>query len=180
MDIPSDIVNLLFVGSPGAMERAFAAAGWVEADTFRASTAFRTVRAFTENQGYQNAPMSTLLIEGRAPDYSVSKTLNTFAKRHHARIWARPETWDGDQVLLAAATRDVGIALAPKARTLVHLINERIDNERAKVVNELDLTGCVDATELIPRPWVPNDTGNSTGRPADYGWGHCRCAAQLV
>ena len=162
-DKPSDLANLLIIGSPGALERAFAAAGWVEADTFRASTAFRTIRSFTENQGYQHAPMSTLVVEGRVPDYSLSKTLNTFSKRHHARIWSRPETWDGAQILMASATRDVGIALAPKARTLVHLINERIDNERAKVINDLDLTGCVDATELIPRPWVPTETRNATG-----------------
>lgn len=162
-DKPSDLANLLFIGSPDALERAFEAAGWVQADTFRASTAFRTIRSFTENQGYQNAPMSTLLVEGRAPEYSLSKTLNTFSKRHHARIWSRPETWDGAQILMASATRDVGIAFAPKARTLVHLINERIDNERAKVVNDLNLTGCVDATELIPRPWVPTETRNATG-----------------
>ena len=162
-DKPSDLTNLLFVGSPDALERAFAAAGWVEADTFRASTAFRTIRAFTENTSYRNAPMSTLLIEGRVPDYSLSKTLNTFSKRHHARIWSRPETWDGAQVLMASVTRDVGIAFSPKGRTLVHLINERIDNERAKVINDLDLTGCVDATELIPRPWIPAEISNATG-----------------
>lgn len=162
-DRPSDYTNLLFIGSGGALERAFTAAGWVGADKYRASTAFQALRSFTENQGYQNAPMSTLLLDGRAPDVSLSKTLNTIAKRHHVRIWSRAETWKGNPILAASATHDIGIVFAPKGRMLTHIISGYIDHERAKIINDLDLTGCVEAAELVPRPWAPGEARTATG-----------------
>ena len=43
------------------------------------------------------------------------------------------------------------------------MIDEYIDNERSKVVNDLGFTGCVEAMDLVPRSWVPRDAHNSTG-----------------
>jgi hypothetical protein len=38
-----------------------------------------------------------------------------------------------------------------------------IDNERAKIVNDLVFTGCVDSAERFERPWVPTGARNGTG-----------------
>jgi len=43
------------------------------------------------------------------------------------------------------------------------VLDEPIDNERTKVVNDLMFTGCVDSLDMVPRPWVPQDAYNSTG-----------------
>jgi hypothetical protein len=40
-----------------------------------------------------------------------------------------------------------------------------VDNERAKVVNDLVYTGCVDAAELMDRSWVPRELKGSNGWP---------------
>src|SRR5258707_7365781 len=50
-----------------------------------------------------------------------------------------------------------------RSHNLIHIIDEFIDSERAKVVNDLVYTGCVDGVELMPRPWVPKEARNSNG-----------------
>ena len=65
--VPSDITNLIFIGSAGAVERAFAASDWVQVDTLTAESTYSTIRSVAENQGYKTAPMSTLLLGGQAP-----------------------------------------------------------------------------------------------------------------
>ncbi len=50
-----------------------------------------------------------------------------------------------------------------KQKPFIHVIDQYIDNERSKVVNDLEFTGCVQAMELVPRPWAPQDAYNSTG-----------------
>jgi opacity protein-like surface antigen len=44
------------------------------------------------------------------------------------------------------------------------VIDEHIDDERSKVVNDLTFTGCVEAVQLVPRPWAPADVSNGTGQ----------------
>jgi LssY C-terminus len=57
---PSDLTNLVFVGSPAALQRAFAAAGWLPTDDLTAGTTFRTIKTLSGNQTYTQAPMSVL------------------------------------------------------------------------------------------------------------------------
>jgi opacity protein-like surface antigen len=162
---PSDFTNLVFLGPPAAVQRAFRAAGWVEADRLSTISGFMTMRSIAENQGYQAAPMSTLLLDERRPDATISKTLNTFSKRHHARIWYLPETWNGMSVSTASSTQDIGISISRKQKMFIHVIDTFIDNERAKIVNDLVFTGCVEAAELVARPWLPKNAHNATGEP---------------
>jgi hypothetical protein len=161
--IPSDLTNLLFIGSAGALERAFAASGWEPTDDLTAQSTYSTVRSIAENQGYRRAPMSTLLLGGQKPKYAYAKTLNTFSKRHHLRIWLTAEKWQGQPVWTSSSTHDIGIGFSKENKTFIHLIDTHIDNERAKVVNDLFLTGCVTGVQLVARPWVPRDAKNGTG-----------------
>lgn len=153
--VPSDLVNIVLLGSGPAMRRAFRAAGWVEADQFSASSAFLTFRSIAENQGYQAAPMTTLLLDERPPGHELSKTLNTFARRHHVRFWSRLGDWNGLEVLAGAATHDTGIIFSRRNRSFTHSIDPWIDDERTKIVNDLLFTGCVAAYERVPRDWLP-------------------------
>lgn len=162
-NIPSDITNLVFIGSAGALQRAFTAAGWVPVDSLTVETTYRTVRSIAENQGYNAAPMSTLLLDNKQPGLAYSKTLNTFAKRHHLRIWKTAQSWNGQTVWTSSATHDIGIGFSRSNKTFIHLIDSRIDNERAKVVNDLIFTGCVSNVQLVSRPWIPPDATNGTG-----------------
>jgi hypothetical protein len=162
-ELPSDFTNLVFIGSADALQHAFAASGWVIVDTVTAESTYGTIRSVAENQGYRRAPMSILLLDGNAPDYAYAKTLNTFSKRHHLRIWTSKETWNGEPVWTSSSTHDIGIGFSKKSKTFIHLIDSNIDNERAKVVNDLIYTGCISGVQLVKRPWLPTDAKNGTG-----------------
>ena len=161
--IPSDITNLIFIGSADEVERAFAASDWVQVDSLTAESTYATIRSVAENQGYKTAPMSILLLGGQAPKYAYAKTLNTFSKRHHLRVWASSLPWNGQTVWTSSSTHDTGIGFSKKNKTFIHLIDSHIDNERAKVVNDLIFTGCVSNVQLVARSWIPKDAKNGTG-----------------
>lgn len=160
---PADMVNLIFVGDPVWLERAFDAAGWVRAHKLTRETGWDTFTSVAEARAYPEAPMGKMLLDEQAPDYELSKTLNTYSKRHHVRIWTQPPSFRGRSVLAAASTQDTAIDFSLKRMKLLHLIDRNIDNERAKIVNDLVFAGCVDAAELIDRPWVPTQMKNSSG-----------------
>lgn len=159
----SDITNLILIGPREGVMRAFEAAGWLQVDQLTAGSTFMTLKTVGGNQVYRQAPMSMLVLEGKEPLATLSKTTNTFNARHHLRLFDPGATFHGDTVLTASSTQDIGIAFSRKAKTFIHVIDEYIDNERSKVVNDLEFTGCVTGVELVPRPWVPLDAYNSTG-----------------
>ncbi len=159
----SDITNLIFIGNPEALRRAFLAAGWTAADTLTAAATFETVKTLAGNQTYTQAPMSVLMLGDERPIFAMEKSTNTFSSRHHVRVFATGETFEGEPVLTASSTQDIGIAFSSAQKTFIHVIDQYLDNERSKVTNDLDFTGCVDSVDLVSRPWVPRDAYNSTG-----------------
>ncbi|MBI3667788.1 MAG: LssY C-terminal domain-containing protein [Acidobacteria bacterium] len=160
---PSDLTNLMFIGSREGLEKAFEEAGWQAAAKLNAQSGLETFRAIAENRGYKEAPVSTLLLDGKKPDLAFQRQNNTFAKRHHLRIWRRPGAFQGQEVWVAAATHDIGIEFSPESRTFIHKVENQIDRERAKVVNDLALTGQVKGLALVERPEAPRESQNATG-----------------
>jgi LssY C-terminus len=159
----SDITNLIFIGSPDALRRAFLAAGWTAADTLTAAATFETVKTLVGNETYTQAPMSMLMLGDEKPIFAMEKSTNTFSSRHHVRVFATGETFDGQPVLTASSTQDIGIAFSSTQKTFIHVIDQYLDNERSKVTNDLEFTGCVAGVDLVSRPWVQRDAYNSTG-----------------
>ena len=160
---PSDVTNLMYIGTREQIEAAFQAAGWATAAQLDAVSGLETMRAVAEQRGYKEAPMSTLLLEGRPPVMVYQKQYNTFAKRHHLRIFQRPEKFQGREVWVCAATHDTGIDFSPENRTFIHKIDSQIDRERAKVVFDLMYADKVKAVALVERPKVPTASENATG-----------------
>jgi hypothetical protein len=159
----SDITNLMFIGTEAELGGAFAAAGWNTAAQLSARSKLETFRAIAENRGYKEAPMSVLLLEGAKAALDYQKQNNTFAARHHLRIWRRPDTFLGKPVWVCAATHDTGIEFSAENRTFIHKIDSLIDRERSKVVNDLIFGGRVKGLALVERPAVPKETKNATG-----------------
>jgi hypothetical protein len=160
---PSDITNLLLVGTEDALRRAFAEAGWSVAAGLNPLSKFETLRALAEDRGYSEAPVSVLLLDGKPPDLVFEKTNNTFARRHHLRIWRRPGSFRGRPVWAVAATHDIGIDFSEAGRTFIHRIDSHIDREREKVAGDLLFTGRVEGFDLVERPAVPRQGRNATG-----------------
>jgi hypothetical protein len=160
---PSDMTNIMFAGTQDQLERAFTAAGWSSAAANNSVSKFETFKAIAESRGYKEAPVSILLLDGNPPDLVFQKQNNTFSQRHHLRIWRRPGTLRGEPLWVCAATHDIGIDVSPEEHTFIHKIDSQIDRERAKVVNDLLLTGTVKAVAMIDRPAVPREGANATG-----------------
>jgi LssY C-terminus len=160
---PSDITNLLLIGSEDEVRQTFTAAGWSVASGLTTEAKFETFKALAENRGYKEAPVSILMLDGKAPDIVFEELNNTFSSRHHLRVWRRPSTFQGQPVWSVAATHDTGISFSEENRTFIHKIDPQIDRERAKVVNDLLFTGKVQSVELVERPKVPQHGQNATG-----------------
>ena len=161
--LPSDLTTIMFIGDQKQIEDAFAAAGWSSAQALNQESKLETFRALAEERGYKEGPVSVLLLDGKPPDMVFQKTNNTFAARHHLRIWHRPEKFDGKDVWVCAATHDTGIDFSERDRTFIHKVDPQVDRERAKVVNDLLFTGKVQALALVDRPNAPTSLQNATG-----------------
>jgi hypothetical protein len=159
---PSDITSLMFLASRQQIEDAFQKAGWSPAAKLNDQSKLETFRAMAEMRGYQEAPVSVLLLDGRAPDLVFEKLNDTFAARHHVRIWQRPGGFSGKGIWVCSATHDTGISFSDVNRTFIHKIDPQIDQERAKVVNDLVFTGLVRGLSLVERV-LPPDLFNATG-----------------
>jgi hypothetical protein len=161
--VQSDITNLMFIGPEEQLTAAFHEAGWSTAAALSAQTKLETARAIIEARGYKEAPVSILLLDGKPPDLVFQKQNDTFAQRHHLRIWKRPVTFQDKPVWVCAATHDIGIDFSEENRTFIHKIDPQIDRERAKVVNDLLLGGKVKSLALVERSDVPRHSRNATG-----------------
>jgi hypothetical protein len=171
---PSDILNVMVIGSKEQMELAFEAAGWTGAQRRSLWTVFLSYQALVERRPYEQAPMSNMSFSGRPPDTAFQKGLNTFAKRHHIRVWKNPAAEGPEPVWVATATEDTGIGFSWKKMHFVHEIDPKIDNERAKVVNDLIFTGCVDSATLVERELPYADSKRTDGRVAVLRLNDCQ------
>ena len=144
-DHPSDLINLLFLGTRDQISKAFHAAGWSGAQPRSLVSIYRMYHSMVQRSGYSTAPMGRLMFNGVTADADFQKSLDTFSKRHHIRLWEQQGTgaWFG------AATEDVSYTL--KRSHLTHATDPQIDDERNKVLNDLAFTGCLDSAGSIDR-----------------------------
>ena len=160
---PSDLVNLMFVGSKEQISAAFLAAGWTQASPSNMHSRFQGIRAFVEGRGNASFPMSALLLNDEEADMSWQKGFDDMSKRHHIRIWKQPQTWDGQEVWAGAATRDIDFAYMHHGAAMTHRIDGNIDQERDKIAYDLAYTSYVDVLDWAERSRVPGVTRNGTG-----------------
>jgi hypothetical protein len=161
--VPSDPTNLMFIGSEKEVVSAFSEAGWIPASDLNVKSALKTATATLRQTGYSEGPMSTLLLHGKPPDLVFQKSLNTFAKRHHLRIWQIKQTYEGRAVWVAAATHDIATSNERGGTKWSHRIDPHIDRERDWVVSDLLFIGSAASYADVSRPNAPTKLGNATG-----------------
>ena len=161
----ADLVNLAFVGSREQVVTAFHDAGWVNSENLTTHSFMHQFYAFLNNSVYAQAPMRPFLLDGQPADMNWQKSLNSYARRDHLRMWKWSSSEDGKTVWLSASTHDAGAALSLKRHEFVHHISPDIDEERSKVIRDLTAAGCVQSVHMVQRPDVPRLTQNSSGDP---------------
>ncbi|MFL6415503.1 MAG: LssY C-terminal domain-containing protein [Bryobacteraceae bacterium] len=153
---PSDLLNIFFLGTRDQLNRAFRAAGWSGAQDRSLVTIYRMYHCMIQRTSYSAAPMGKLKLNGMIADVDYQKSLDTFSKRHHIRLWKQPNT----DVWLSAATEDVSYRI--HRGHLTHASDPHIDDERAKVLNDLAFTGCLESAGLMSRDWAVQPDPDST------------------
>jgi hypothetical protein len=178
---PSDLTNVMIVGSRDEIAGAFAAAGWSAPRPLTFGRRVRWRRAIGLRRGFDSAPMSSLLLNGEPADMSWEKGLNDVSKPHHIRLWKLEAGWKGQDVWIGAATRDVDFGYLRAGRPFAHRIAPDVD--RDKVAYDLAFTGCTDRLDWAPRANLPMVTENATGDAmstdtslAVVELNHCRAA----
>lgn len=157
---PGDPINLVFIGTESQIQQAFEKAGWDVPAVKQNNSVWKTVQAVIQGQGYGTAPISNLYLFSRPQDLAFEKVLNTFAMRHHLRLWrSSDKTPDGREIWLGAAVHDTGFDIHPGVAS--HATDPHLDDERAKVGADLVDTGLVASTQLVtpPKPLSRGTTG---------------------
>src|SRR5215470_4670906 len=160
---PSDLTNLIFVGSKQRLTSAFTESKWLEADDLGVKAAMKVAQATLRNTGYNSAPVSTLLLNGQPPDLVFQKSLNTFAKQHHIRIWKLKKTYKGQDVWVGAATHDIATSNSRGYTKWSHRIDPHVDRERDWIQSDLLFSGMAIAYADMDRPHAPKRAANATG-----------------
>jgi hypothetical protein len=161
--VDADVVNLALVGSREQVENAFQQAGWHTSDPFTKRSFAHTFYAFLNNSSYDQTPMKTFLLDGKPADMSWQKSLNSYNRRDHLRMWQWSETSDSGSVWLSSSSHDARATLSVKHHEFVHHIAPDIDDERSTVIRDLELAGCVRSVHFVPRPGVSSVTRNANG-----------------
>jgi len=157
------LINILLIGSRHQVENAFIAAGWLPADRNPYHAFLREFGAFLTLSNYSTMPVSRQFVGGQAQDSSWQKSLNSYAKREHLRIWGGTRSVLGQQAWLGAYTRETGAALSVRYHKFIHHIDPNLDEGVNMLVRDLTLSGCVESVHLLPRPDLPQALINSTG-----------------
>lgn len=154
--IQGDFVNVILVGSEAQVKNAFATSGWDSPIKMGTKADFDTFIKTAKGQGYDHEPVSQQLMFGRAPDLVFQRVTDTFAKRHHVRIWKTDQQFNGQPVWVAPATHDIGVEFSTAHRSFTHRTDNNIDGEREKIVNDLTTFQTIQRFSYVLRAPAPD------------------------
>ena len=137
-----DPINLAVRGSQEQLEAALNEAGWTKADPVDLRSSLRIVASTITRRSYDEAPVSPLLLFGRAQDVAFQQEVDgNPAQRHHVRFWKCPDGWllpGGYRVdWLGAGTFDRSVGLSLFTLQITHKIDANTDIERDHIVSTL-------------------------------------------
>ena len=165
--IPGDPINVGLVGSREDVARAFHAAGWDPADRITLRTSVDIGLSVLLDRPYTDAPVSTLLFDGKPQDLAFEKPVGSSAdQRHHVRFWqilqAEPL---GPPLWLGAASFDRGVGLSHDTGQITHHIGPDLDAERQLVIADLTAAGWIASTTIVDGVGATTTGRNGGGDP---------------
>lgn len=165
--IPGDPINVGLVGGRDDLLKAFAAAGWRPADPITIRTSIEIGISVLLDKADPDAPVSTLLFDGRPQDLAFEKPVGSSAdQRNHVRFWQSDPFALGDGPLwLGAASFDRGVGLSHDTGQITHHIGPDIDAERDLVITDLSKAGWISSTQVIEGSGATQSGRNGGGDP---------------
>lgn len=162
--IPGDPINIGIAGQKAQILTAFAKAGWDTADELTLRTAVEIGLAVLFDRPYPDAPVSTLVFEGRPQDMAFEKPIGESPdKRNHVRFWLTAQLVDGKELWLGSASLDTGAGVSHDTGQITHHIGPDIDAERNLVIADLEGTGTVARVFEIEGRGATQDGRNGGG-----------------
>jgi LssY-like putative type I secretion system component LssY len=156
-----DPMNLIFLGTLEDLDSAFLRAGWVGPKRTSFGTVSREIVAGLANRQSIGAPLSTQYFRGRPQDLAYQLAGPNARYRHHARIWQLDSL---ASIWVGGATEDAGMKVNPFKGRFTHAIRPAIDQERDRIVLELEATGCADLVDYVAVPGAVQHGRNSSGQ----------------
>ena len=156
-----DPINLVLLGSAMDLKGAFERAGWLSPLRGTVRTVTTEIVAGLDNQQAIAAPLSSQYLAGRRQDVAYELAGPNAKFRHHARFWQLDST---SPAWVGAATNDVGVTFNPFIGRFTHRIDPAIDDERDRIVQELEATGCADLINYLAVPGAVKQGRNHTGQ----------------
>jgi hypothetical protein len=146
--IPGDPLNVGLVGEKGDVILALHAAGWYPADAITLKSSIEIAGSVVFDRPYDEAPVSTLIYEGRKQDLAFEKPIGDSAdRRNHVRFWkVLDKGLEGRPVWLGSATLDQSVGLNAYTGQFTHHIAPDIDDERNRLI--ADLTSAKTVTSI--------------------------------
>ncbi|MBA3915358.1 MAG: LssY C-terminal domain-containing protein [Acidobacteriales bacterium] len=163
--VASDLVNLALIGTQEQVERAFLSAGWIESDRLTTASVVREFGALLRLASYPAEPISSQWLQGVPADLNYQKSFNSYAKRAHVRIYEYGSVEAGDPLWLASYTRETGAGFSARHHKFIHHVDADVDSGRDRLVNELQLAGCIRSSSVVDRPLMLREVINATGDP---------------
>lgn len=160
-----DPINVGLVGSKQDVLRAFAAAKWDTADPITLKSSLEIGGSVLFDHPYPDAPVSTLLFEGRQQDLAFEKPVGSSAdQRQHVRFWQTPEVDSNNRPLwLGSASFDQGVGFSHDTGQVTHHIGPDVDAERDKLIADLERAGRIGSTYEIEGVGATRDGRNGGG-----------------
>lgn len=165
--IPGDPINVGLVGERNGVLHAFAVAGWHPADAITLRSSIEIGESVLLDRRDVDAPVSTLMFEGRMQDFAFEKPVGESAdQRHHVRFWLTPRKGaDGRPLWLGSASFDRGVGLSHDTGQITHHIGPDLDAERDLLMKDLSAAGQIQSTYSMPGVGATTDGRNGGGDP---------------
>ena len=161
---PSDLTNLMFIGSQQQLEAAFQEAGWFETDSLSMGSAIKTVGATIPQRRLRASPRLSAHHQRQTTRPHLPESRSTPSPSAITSGSGRsPKTWNGRDVWIGAATHDIDISTARAKTKWGHRIDPHVDREREWIETDLLYAGTATSYALVDRPHVPKTTSNATG-----------------
>ncbi len=137
--IPGDPLNVGLVGGKDDVILSLRAAGWYPADPITLKSSLEIAGSVVFDRPYAEAPVSTLIYDGRKQDLAFEKPIGGSAdRRNHVRFWLVIENGAEDRpVWLGSATLDQSVGLNEYTGQFTHHISPNVDAERDRLIGDL-------------------------------------------
>jgi hypothetical protein len=150
--IPGDPLNVALIGSKADVLRLMLAAKWYPADHLTLRSCLEIAEATVLKRQYDDAPVSNLYLWGRKQDLAFEQPVGPDPrKRHHVRFWRSPrDNADGCPVWVGAAIFDERVGFSHTTGQVTHHTGPDIDVERDFLFHDLERTGILTETYIVP------------------------------